>query len=251
MVKDPYIQYLLSKVKPRVPLTKEQLDKARSMNDPWTTVSEVRDDSELDDEIKRYLGCVVKNPDLNTTSYTKMMGLTTYMADRIRKEILKQKLAIEFATNCGRKHGGIIKITELTEKGYACLNRKLPARIKGDGSPEHRWWQRRLYNHFNSLIGIKAEIEMHRNSKSADVGVSVLNSKIIAVEVELSDSNAIRNIKADIEAGFSSVIVGCNNRSVQKSVRHSFEMFLSEHKNFPKDRVEIRLLPEILDSISF
>lgn len=249
MTKDPFIQYLLSKVKPRVPLTEEQLKQFEEEESIYGHNPNIISAAFIED-MKRYLKCVVNNPDEGATTYTKRLGLSTTRAHEVRRKILGLGLASEISVNLGKKYGGVIKITEPMDKGYEYLGMQKVSEDKGAGSLEHRWWQRKIKNLYNNRANMRATIEMTVNKKSVDVGIVLKSARMIAIEVALSGEQT-RNIKADVEAGFHVVVIACKNKSIKNSVTESARMFYQEHPYFPKDKVKICYLSELLDFQSF
>ena len=193
----------------------------------------------LSEEERSYLISVFKHPLYAVRDHREGEGLSIFKADKIKKGLMETGLIEEVAVNLGQQTGGIIKFLELTEKGYAVLGKKPPHRRPLNISAEHFFWQKHIHGFYCSQ-GYDAVIEMNLNGKSADVGFRAKGGPV-AVEVELSPANAVRNVQADLEAGFVRIIVACKNAKVRNVVRERFARALTFNE---LSHVKRMLLPE-------
>ena len=131
---------------------------------------------------------------------------------------------------------------QLTEKGNKVIGKQMKGPFpNGNESLEHLWWKVHLANDY-AQRGYRVNIERMLNGKAADVCVST-NSELVAVEVELSLRNVVYNLKADIDAGFSRVIVACKNTTVMKQAEKQIKVFVKNNSSY-EGRYKIYILKD-------
>ena len=193
----------------------------------------------LSQEEKEYLESILEKPNLSITQRRDFLGLSTYRNDQAKKALIEQGLVEEFSLNLGHATRGMVKLLELTASGYEALGLKPPPSREFRCSPEHWWFQKQIHNWYVSQ-GLKAEIEKELNGKRADVAFQK-DGNWIAVEVGLTPKNEIFNAKADLEAGFSQVLIGCKNSKVKAAVEQRIHAALNEEQ---LQRIKLILLSE-------
>jgi len=181
------------------------------------------------EEETEYLASVHAKPYLTITGRRDWLGLSTDQANRIKKVLLEKLVIEEVALNLGPKVGGSVKLLMLTEQGHTAVDKKPNWKRPKNVSAEHWWWQRRATEWYRAL-GHQAHIEMRLGNKRADVGVRI-GDQTLALEIELSAGNAVRNIKADLGAGFDRVLIACCNNRVKKAIFDRMAKALTEEEN--------------------
>lgn len=169
------------------------------------------------DDLRVFLHGILDHPNDTVTERKDRFGWSGYRANRIKALSVKGGFAVELPINLGRKTRGRILLMQLTAKGYERLGEEPP---KSDGfscGPVHWWWQQALARYIDSLPGTEAAIEHTLNGKRIDVA-ALRETGVHAFEVELSPDNAVRNAKADLEAGATHVTVACKDTRVLKAI---------------------------------
>ena len=178
-----------------------------------------------------YLSNVYTEPNLSLQARGIKLGLSADKRTAIKNDLVGNGFVIEFSVDLGKEFGGRVKMLKLTEKGYQVLGKTAPKQNKSrQGSLEHQWWQLNIAKNYLSK-GYKAIIEYELNGKSADIGV-LKNGELVAVEIELSPNTAMHNFRADMEAGFSRVVMGCKNARVKKQVETQLLSFISDNPSY-------------------
>ncbi len=191
-------------------------------------------------EVEReYLDSVFEWPFLTVTGRADQLGLSSYQANRIKRSLLDNGLVTQFSINLGRKTRGIIKLVELTERGYETLG-KTPENVRPDNvSGEHWFWQRAIARHFISK-NIKTQIEMPLGDVRADVGLTHKDRRV-AIEVGMTAKNEVANVKGDLKAGFDEVVVAAKNARVLATIKKRLWPVLTEDE---RGKVKTMLLSD-------
>ena len=131
---------------------------------------------------------------------------------------------------------------KLTEKGNKVIGKQMKGPFpNGNESLEHLWWKVHIANDY-AQKGHRVNIEKILNNKPADVCVTT-RDELVAVEVELTPKNVVYNLKADIDAGFSRVIVACKNTTVKKEAEKQIKVFVKNNPSY-EGRYKIYLLKD-------
>jgi hypothetical protein len=196
----------------------------------------------ISDDERGYMESIIDEPNLSVTARAKRLGLSADKSTKLRNGLIAKALVHEFSVDLGMEFGGRVKMLRLTDDGYKALGETPPKPLpKSQGSLEHIWWQVHIANDYAER-GYRANIERQINGKAADVGVS--NGKeIVAVEVELSPKNVVYNLKADIDAGFSRVIVACKNQRIKNESERQIKSFIETNPSY-EGKYKVVLLKE-------
>lgn len=235
------ISELMSRVVPRAERGRGNSVEAANSNDkqtPGTDGSDFGRPETLNAEMIEFLESIVDKPNLTATQRRDYLGESTGKFEQRKKLAIANGFAEELAINLGYATRGIVKLLELTPKGYGALGKKVPAPRPLNVSAEH-WWYQRAYAAWAREQGHKAELEMRgTNAKRADVGV-LKNGKVLAVEIALSPNNEVRNVVADLD-GFDSVLVACKNSRVRAAIEERLKVLTLEQRS----RVKLALLSD-------
>lgn len=234
----PHLDALMGKVTSPSKMSKQEDNPHISNKDENIKKQELKN-IQLAAEEKEYLENIFEKPNLTITQRAREMGLSPYMNDKIKKDLLKKGWIKEFTLNLGFSTRGIVKLVELTNDGFRAIGKENPELNKRNCSSEHWFWQRNIKDYYLSL-GHKAIIEFLLNGKHADVGIFIDNKKV-AVEVGLTPKNEIVNAKQDIRAGFDEVILALKNSQVKKAVEAHIQKHISEEE---LRKVKVMLLNE-------
>lgn len=171
----------------------------------------------ITDALKLYLHAVLDHPDDTVTQRQRRLGWSSYKANKAKQDAVAKGLVVELNINLGRKTRGRILLLLLTSDGYDLLNLPAPDTPGYRMSPEHWWWQNAIARFHAADPDTKVEIEYALNGKSIDVA-RLSGDWVDAIEVEMTPDNAIRNAKADLEAGAAHVTIACRDKQVEKTV---------------------------------
>jgi predicted AAA+ superfamily ATPase len=147
----------------------------------------------------------------------KRLNLSGSKGQRTKEGLLSRNLVQENSVSHGK---GSIKMLRITESGKEALvssgidasTLKFSQRL---GGPEHRYWKEKMANELEEK-GFQVEKEHQTpNGKFVDI-VAKKGDKRAAVEIETGKSNALDNIRKDIQSEFDSVIVVTTSEKERK-----------------------------------
>ncbi len=178
-----------------------------------------------------YLENVYAEPNLSLQARGIRLGLSADKRTMIKKYLVTNGFLYEFSVDLGKEFSGRVKMLKLTDKGCQALGKTLPKQSQArQGSLEHQWWQINIARNYISK-GYKAIIEYDLNGKAADIGVEK-DGDLVAIEIELTPKNAIYNFRADIQAGFKRVVIGCKNVRVKNQIEAQMQSFITDNPSF-------------------
>lgn len=185
----------------------------------------------LSENERGYVESIIAEPNLGVTARAKRFGLSADKSTKLKNGLIAKSLIDDFSVDLGREFGGRVKMLRLTDDGYKALGKKPPEKPSPQqGSLEHIWWQVHIAHDYAER-GYRANIERQLNGKSADIGVSN-GAETVAVEVELYPKNVVYNLRADIDAGFSRVIVACKNKRVKDEAKRQINSFIENNPSY-------------------
>lgn len=113
---------------------------------------------------------------------------------------------------------GRLKVLALTDKGKKAIrNVKIKKVFHKKGSWEHEYWKYRVGEYYKKK-GYKVTFEYKiGEGKSVDI-VAEKDGKKIGIETETGKSDAIYNIKKDLDAGFDEVICVCLTEKIKNDI---------------------------------
>ena len=152
-----------------------------------------------------YLEAISKNQFIPVTKRDSLLKKSGWKGDLLRKD-LSEKGFISIVTINTYKRGSNPRLAQITEKGYALLDKlKIDyRRPKGKGGFVHQFWQHTIAE-WARREGYTAEIEYFRNGKSVDVGLQ-RDGRTVACEILISGTQKeMFNLEKDIVAGWDEV----------------------------------------------
>ncbi len=127
---------------------------------------------------------------------------------------------------------GRIKLLELTDKGREEVREYGFQRSPRHGGVEHLYWVRKVKHKLESK-GYHVEEEYPiGNGETVDLVIG----KNVAVEIETGKSDAIRNIRKCLDAGFEVVSVATNKSAMEKT-----ELGLMEFSECEMQRIRVNI----------
>lgn len=156
---------------------------------------------------KAFLGYVFSYPTVSVTGLYKQQGLSGYMGDKLKKELIQQEYIKEITTHLGQR-SRIAKFLLLTQEGFDALGINYNAE-DGKGGTLHRYWQTVIKIHAQGK-GYEVSIEeaIPSTNEAVDLGLSQ-NGLKTAVEISVTTpaEHEVNNISKCLKAGYDKVIV--------------------------------------------
>jgi DNA-binding MarR family transcriptional regulator len=152
----------------------------------------------------------------STTERYMRLGLNAYQGNKARESlILKGLIEVkDIPTRTGR-----VRLLELTEKGREearALGLKAGDSCR-KGGPDHEYMKGRIAREYR-LRGYQVIEEYPLGKGKATDLVAVKDGKRIAIEVETGKSDAIYNVRKNLEAGFSKVLCVVPNERLKDKI---------------------------------
>jgi hypothetical protein len=159
--------------------------------------------AQLTQEQKKLLWHISLHPELSKTEHYKALGLSMGKAENIMKKI--RHLVREITIPTKQRGRQPIHLT-LTSQAYKELGIEQPTSTKG-ADTTHDF----LVNYYAAQLkkaGLKVEPNLRLNSKEADIGVTLPNGKIIAIEISTTTTPnwELQQIIKNLRAGFDKTI---------------------------------------------
>ncbi len=174
------------------------------------------EEREISEAAEELLVDVKENPLLKTAERYDKLDFDTKKGGRAREELLENELIKEVEVRTGTR-GRNPKIFEITPEGRKHLRAiGLKVREPEKGGAEHRWWQRKVQEHYQGK-GYDSFIEYYMGRKSIDV-YSVKEGKEVATEIALSPEHELENVKKCLDKDFDTVQVVYNSESVKEKI---------------------------------
>ena len=173
-------------------------------------------------EALEYLDAIQKNPFPPATERDRLLGLSSYKGNLLRKVLSEKGLITVHQLSTGHV-GNTMTLLEITNRGWEFLRDEgfkihVP---RGHGSWRHRYFQNKLQRWFlENYPGCKAEIEQQEiGNKAVDIGVEIGGRKI-AVEVQIEgEEKELNNIVRDLEAGWDEVIICSQQKDTLERIK--------------------------------
>ncbi|MBI4167667.1 MAG: hypothetical protein HY515_01785 [Candidatus Aenigmarchaeota archaeon] len=183
---------------------------------------------------ERFLISLIKEPLLNNSQRYDHLRISHSVGNRIKSALLELGFVKEHSLSSGTR-GGSFKVLEILKNGCSFIN-EAEFRLEGKGSYEHKYFQN-LIAEEKKRKGCRVVIEMNLNGKAADIGI-VEDSELVGYELAFGNGEReTENIRKDLEAGYSHVIMICKNETIKKQL-------LMELPDELKGKVNVRLLKE-------
>lgn len=180
---------------------------------------------------KIFLEHIIKNPTLSVTGIYRAQGLSGYMGDKIKKELIKRGLIKEVETHLG-VGSRITKFLSLTDEGFKALGVKYNSN-DGKGGVLHRYWQSVIRMHAEGK-GYRAILEesVPGTNESIDIG---LTQDVNRIAVEISITTPViyevnNNITKCLKAGYTKIIVLTIEEDKMLEIQNLIKKVLSQEE---------------------
>jgi hypothetical protein len=223
----------------------EGLTNSRLISSPGSKASQNPEKEEKDKERaarEALLEDIVRRPYSSTQERYRRLGWNFYKGNKVRDRMVKEGWIMVRAL---KRPDGMVKVFELTEEGKDGAER-LGYRVERTwrkGGLEHGYWVQEI----KSLLreqGFAVQVEKGLGKgKSVDLEARREDRKI-AVEVETGKSDAISNIRKDLEAGYDRIMVVCLEEGLKERILGQMQKTDISRK----ERVLLVNLKEALDA---
>ena len=210
------------------------LEKCKDEDVRPISTSEKREgqEPELQQGEQSLLAYIVAHPLSGVVERYRRLGINAHQGGKLRASLARRGLIQErdVATRTGR-----VKLLSLTERGRQVadsLAYKLHVSTR-TGGYDHEYWRKRAARHFAEQGWQVSEEHPIGGGKTVDL-VIVKGGQRIAVEVETGKSDAIRNMRKDLEAGFDHVISVALTAGVKKEIERQLESAQLSHDQSAK-----------------
>ena len=157
-------------------------------------------DKTLEEDDFELLQDVTDHKDDGVDVRYKRLGLNPDKGNRLKNQLVEQGVLEEAEVKSGRTQKLLLRITREAKTKLGLQD------IQGRGSISHEYWKR-FYSSFFKEKGYEVELEAPRGEHGRIDVLAKKDSESIAVEIETGRSNVVRNVKQDLLARVSSVLV--------------------------------------------
>lgn len=182
----------------------------------------------ISDIEKRFLEDIAKFPISGVVARYARLGMNRYQGNQIQNRLIEKKLVTwrGVSTKTGR-----LKVLVLTDAGKKAIpDVRVEKAFHKNESFEHGFAKTKVAEHYRAK-GYKVTMEYKLpGGRSVDV-VAEKNGKQIAIEVETGKSDALYNIKKDLEAGFQEVSVFPLRSEVRRELSANFSLLNADEAN--------------------
>ncbi|MFC1713554.1 ATP-binding protein [Candidatus Poribacteria bacterium] len=168
--------------------------------------------SDADKEEKKLLVNIAEEPLLGIAERYRTTFMNPRSGNQCKGKLMELGLIKEVSIKTSKSR---IKLLEPTEKGMEELKEYGFSRSWRHGGVEHLYWVKQVKKKLESKgYAVKEEFPIG-NGETVDLAI-IGKSKKIAVEIETGKSDAIRNIRKCLDAGFEVVSVATNSDALRK-----------------------------------
>jgi hypothetical protein len=155
-------------------------------------------ENSLGKEERKLLEDIVKFAVSGIADRFRRLNVTAHQGYKILEVLLSTGFIISsfIATTKGR-----VRFLQLSEKGKQLIDSKESRDLSTKGGPEHEYWKHKVAASLREH-GYTVEFEKAVDGHYADI-LANKGNETVAVEVETGKSDAMENVRRDLEAGYS------------------------------------------------
>ncbi|MBI5806260.1 ATP-binding protein [candidate division TA06 bacterium] len=193
-----------------------------------------REDKQVGREILRFLEDILALPFSPLVQRYKRLSLSMRNGNDIKQKSFSEGFIIQ--RNIITKKTQLV-LLELTGKAKAVLRQEGHIVTDTNEGVEHLFWKERIAEYYRKK-GFNVEVEKQINGKP-DITIKAEN-KLVAVEIETGNSDAVANIQKSLKANFSAIITVATNIEAKEKIMKQFR-----EEGFDKDdRIKVVLAQE-------
>jgi hypothetical protein len=202
----------------------------------------------LTEDERRFLADIARNPISGVVGRYTRIGINRYQGNLLQQRLLNKKLISWKPVSKGK---GRLKVLVLTDEGKKAIpDVKVEKVLHKSSSWEHEYWKFRVADHYRKK-GYEVTFEYKiGDGKSVDL-VAEKNGKKIAIEIETGKSDAVYNIRKDLEAGFDEVVVFCIDKKIINQIRSKLRSIYPELPSNLKILHVFELSSRVIDQMIF
>jgi len=173
----------------------------------------------LSDSERQFLEDIASRPISGVVARYARLGMNRYQGNQIQNRLIEKKLITwrGVSTATGR-----LKVLVLTDAGKKAIpDMRVEKAFNKNESFEHAVAKTKVAEHYRAL-GYKVTMEYKLPGGRAVDVVAEKAGKRIAIEVETGKSDAVYNIRKDLEAGFSEIVVVALKRKSAMDLKEVF-----------------------------
>jgi hypothetical protein len=193
-----------------------------------------RDDKQVGREILRFLEDILALPFSPLVQRYKRLSLSMRNGNDIKQKSFSEGFIIQ--RNIITRKTQLV-LLELTGKAKAVLRQEGHVVTDTNEGVEHLFWKEKIAEYYKNK-GFSVEVEKQINGKP-DIAINTEN-KLVAVEIETGNSDAVANIQKSLKANFSAIITIATNVEAKEKIMKQFR-----EEGFDKDdRIKVVLAQE-------
>jgi len=165
----------------------------------------------LSDSERQFLEDIASHPISGVVARYARLGMNRYQGNQIQNRLIEKKLITwrGVSTATGR-----LKVLVLTDAGKKAIpDVRVEKAFNKNESFEHAVAKAKVAEHYRAL-GYEVTMEYKLPGGRAVDVVAKKDGKRIAIEVETGKSDAVYNIRKDLEAGFNEIVVVALNSNI-------------------------------------
>lgn len=171
--------------------------------------------SELNEKEREFLEDVIVHRTSGISERYRRLGLSADAGNKMKDALLSSNFLIATDVSTGK---GRIKYLELSQKGKELLRQTgYEIEDRREGGAEHEYWKHRIAELLKSQ-GYEVELEKAVGNTGAVDIVAIKDERKMAVEIETGKSDALSNIRKNLEAGFNEVVSVATSQSVAQNL---------------------------------
>ncbi len=180
--------------------------------------------SDADKEMKRLLVSIAEKPLLGIAERYRTICLNPRSGNQCKRKLMELGLIKEVSIKISN---GRIKLLELTDKGREEVREYGFQRSPRHGGVEHLYWLRKVKEKLEDKgYSVQEEFPIG-NGETVDLVIG----KNVAVEIETGKSDAIRNIRKCLDAGFEVVSVSVNSTALGQTEAKLSQFSIKERQH--------------------
>ncbi len=168
---------------------------------------------------------IVKFPTSGIADRFKRMNVTAYKGYKILDSLLSSDVVLSSLISIPN---GRVRFLQLSKKGRQILKKQRINIPESRGGPEHEYWKYKIAESLKAK-GYNIEFESRIDSHYIDV-VATKDKERIAIEIETGKSDAMENVRKDLEAGYRPVICLVLNINLFNMIKDNFHKDIEDGK---------------------
>ena len=172
-------------------------------------------DVPLNDTAFSFLQDIIEYPDDGVKARYKRLGMSAGTGNRLKENLISQGWLEDQIVEFGTTRKLLLRLTKQAKESL-----KIDDQHSQNESLVHEYWKRFYAQRFNEQ-GYQVRLEVPRKSGRTDV-VAIKGDEKIAVEIETGKSDFVHNLRHNLAAGYSKIIVVATSRIAYEKIERKF-----------------------------